>query len=76
MPALPHHHSRHQINYDPTPAHELIDGLEPDQLVSATSRPLQRMQLPLKVHIGLWTLRIFLLIMTGLIVYTFVYQLP
>ena len=76
MPALPHLRPRHEINHEPTPDQDLIDGLEPDQLVSATAKPLARMALTLRDDIGLWALRIFVLVMSGLVVYTFIRALP
>jgi hypothetical protein len=58
------------------PDEELIEALEPDQLVSATSKPLPRYELSPIANVALWLLRIFVLLMTALIVYTFVRALP
>lgn len=58
------------------PDDELIQALEPDQLVTATSKPLPRYQLSRNANAALWLLRIFVLSMTVLVVYTFVKGLP
>lgn len=51
---------------------ELIEGLEPGQLVAVTSRPLALRAMSVKLRIGLWILRIAVLVLTGLVVYVFV----
>jgi hypothetical protein len=58
------------------PDDELIQGLEPDQLVAATSKPLPRYQLSHTANVALWFLRIFVLVITALVIYTFVKALP
>ena len=58
------------------PDEELIQALEPDQLFSETSKPLPRYQLGKIANLALWLLRIFVLLMTGLVVYAFVKALP
>ena len=58
------------------PDEELVQAWEPDQLVAATSMPLPRYQLSRAANVGLWFLRIFVLFMTALVVYTFVKALP
>lgn len=58
------------------PDDELIQALEPDQLVAATSKPLPRYQLSHTANMALWLLRIFVLLMTALVIYTFVKALP
>ena len=58
------------------PDDELIQALEPDQLVSETSKPLPRYQLNQIANVALWLLRIFVLLMTALVAYTFVKALP
>jgi hypothetical protein len=50
---------------------ELVDGLEPDQLVAASSKPLPRMTLTPSVRALLWILRLFVLVIGALVVYTF-----
>jgi hypothetical protein len=58
------------------PDDELIHALEPDQVVAAASRPLPRYQLSSAGNVGLWLLRIFVLLITALVVYTFIIALP
>lgn len=58
------------------PEEELIIGLEPDQVVAAMSRPLPRYQMSGAGNLALWLLRIFVLLITALVVYTFVVALP
>jgi hypothetical protein len=58
------------------PDEELIQALEPDQLVSETSKPLPRYQLRQIANLGLWLLRVFVFLMTALVIYTFVKALP
>ena len=54
---------------------QLIDSLEPDQLVAAVAKPLPRLQLSSPVRIALWAVRIFVLIISSLVVYTFIVKL-
>ena len=54
---------------------ELIGSLEPDQLVRAVAKPLPRLRLSRPITIALWAVRIFVLIITVLVVYTFVVKL-
>ena len=63
-------HRRHI--YLGEPDEDLIDGLEPDQLVAAMDRPVSRRLLSPAVAAGLWILRILLLLVTALVVYAFV----
>jgi len=58
------------------PDEELIQALEPDQLVSETSKPLPRYHLNKIANAALWLLRTFVLAMTALVVYAFVRALP
>lgn len=58
------------------PDDELIHALEPDQVVAVASRPLPRCQLSSAANIALWLLRIYVLLITALVVYTFVLALP
>jgi hypothetical protein len=58
------------------PDDELVQALEPDQLVVATSMSLPRYQLSRTANLGLWLLRLFVLAMTALVVWTFVKALP
>lgn len=54
---------------------ELIEGLEPDQLIETSSVPLPLLQLSHPWRIALWALRVFALLITTLVVYTFVAKL-
>ena len=58
------------------PDDELIHALEPDQVVAAASRPLPRYRLSQGANAALWLLRIFVLLVTALVVYTFIVALP
>jgi hypothetical protein len=49
--------------------------LEPDQIVAETARPLPRAHLSRRVVTGLWALRVFVLIASAMVIYTFVAQL-
>jgi hypothetical protein len=60
---------------DGHPDDELLFALEPDQLVAASSRPLPRYILGRAATLALWALRGFVLIITALVVYTFVRSL-
>ncbi len=57
------------------PDNELLSALEPDQLVAASSRPLPRYVLSGAASLALWVLRGFVLIVTAMIIYTFVVSL-
>jgi len=67
----------HKTEYRPEGHYEtqLIQSLEPDQLVAAVAKPLPRLQLSRSVVIALWAVRIFVLIISVLVVYTFIVQL-
>ena len=56
--------------------HALIDGLEPDQVVAATSRPFGRYRPGRALNAALWAVRVFVLLIAGMVVYTFVVSLP
>ena len=49
--------------------------LERDQLVADTSRPVPRARLGRRASTGLWTLRVLVVVMAILVVYTFIAQL-
>lgn len=63
-------HQRHL--YEGEPDEDLIEALEPDQLVHAMDRPLPRRRLGAWAEAGLWALLLFVLAMSALVVYTFV----
>jgi hypothetical protein len=54
---------------------ELIMHLERDQFVAETSRPVPRAQLGPRAVAGLWALRVFVVIVSLMVIYTFVHQL-
>lgn len=58
------------------PDDELIHALEPDQIVAVASRPLSRYQMSSAGNVALWLLRVFVLLITALVVYTYIIALP
>ena len=67
---------------DPSPAsvepaaeEELIMHLERDQFVAETSRPVPRAPLSARARAGLWALRVFVVIVSLMVIYTFAEQL-
>jgi hypothetical protein len=54
---------------------ELIMSLERDQFVAETSKPVARAPLSRRVSAGLWALRVFVVIVSLMVIYTFVDQL-
>jgi len=66
-----------EAKYLPEGHHEnqLIEALEPDQLVAEVSKPLPRLRLSRSVRISLWAVRIFVLIISALVVYVFIVKL-
>jgi hypothetical protein len=50
---------------------ELIEYLESDQLVSERSRPVQRRVLDRRIGIALWGLRLFVIVVGVMVIYTF-----
>jgi hypothetical protein len=54
---------------------ELIMHLERDQFVAETSRPVPRAALSKGARAGLWTLRVFVVLVSLMVIYTFVDQL-
>jgi len=55
--------------------HDLIMYLERDQLVSDRSRPVPPASLSRRATVALWALRVFVLVTSAMVVYTFVSQL-
>lgn len=53
---------------------ELVEFLERDQLVMDTSRPVSRRVLSRRMRIGLWALRVFIAVITAMVIYTFISQ--
>ncbi len=54
---------------------ELIMHLERDQFVAETSRPVPRAPLGARASAGLWSLRVFVVLVGLMVIYTFVAQL-
>jgi hypothetical protein len=54
---------------------ELVMDLERDQFVSETSRPVPRAELSRRATIALWALRVFVVLVSLMVIYTFFYQL-
>ncbi len=60
---------------EPPDHEELIMFLERDQLVTDTSRPVPPAQLSPRVRAALWSLRLFVLVVSAMVIFTFVHQL-
>jgi hypothetical protein len=54
---------------------ELVMDLERDQFVAETSRPVARASLSARATAALWALRVFVVLVSLMVIYTFVYQL-
>lgn len=54
------------------PDEDLVESLEPDQLVVEMDKPFPRRPLSSGAVAGLWALRVFLLTITGIVVYAFI----
>jgi hypothetical protein len=54
---------------------ELVMYLERDQLASDRGQPVPRADLSRGVNVGLWALRVFALVVSAMVVYTFIAQL-
>jgi hypothetical protein len=54
---------------------ELIMHLERDQFVAATSRPVRRAALGRRSIAALWALRLFVVVVSLMVIYTFIEQL-
>jgi hypothetical protein len=54
---------------------ELIMHLERDQFVAETSRPVPRAALRARITIGLWALRVFVVLVSLMVIYTFIARL-
>jgi hypothetical protein len=60
---------------EPSDHEELYMHLERDQLASERHRPLGPARLGPAASIGLWGLRIFCLVVSAMVIYTFIAQL-
>jgi hypothetical protein len=54
---------------------ELIMHLERDQFVVETSRPVPRAPLSTRARTGLWALRVFVVLVSLMVIYTFIFGL-
>lgn len=54
---------------------ELIMDLDRDQFVAETSRPVPRAVLSARTAAGLWALRVFAILISLMVIYTFLHQL-
>ena len=54
---------------------ELIMHLERDQLVAETLRPVSRAHIGRRALIGLWALRVFVVLVSLMVIYTFIARL-
>ncbi len=54
---------------------EPVIYLERDQLVAETSRPVPRAALSARAAAGLWALRVFVVLVSLMVIYTFIDQL-
>lgn len=54
---------------------ELIMHLERDQFRAETSRPVARASLSARATTGLWALRVFVIVVSIMVIYTFIAQL-
>jgi hypothetical protein len=57
------------------PDDELVMDLERDQLVAQTSLPVPPAVLSAHARAGLWALRVFVVLVSLMVLYTFAYQL-
>jgi hypothetical protein len=53
---------------------QLVMFLERDQLIADTSRPVPRAPLSRRVRAALWALRVFVVVVSAMVIYTFVSQ--
>lgn len=51
--------------------HELVAALEPDQTVAASSRPFPRYRMSRAANAAFWAVRVFVLLIAAMVVYTF-----
>jgi hypothetical protein len=54
---------------------ELVMHLERDQFVSETSRPVPPAHLSASATAALWALRVFVVLVSLMVIYTFIHQL-
>jgi cytochrome b involved in lipid metabolism len=54
---------------------QLISYLEHDQLVADRARPVARLPLSRRATVALWVLRVFVIVVSAMVLYAFVVQL-
>jgi hypothetical protein len=57
------------------PKEEMIMHLQRDQTVSQTSRPVPRVRLGPRTAASLWALRLFVVVVGAMVIYTFIVRL-
>jgi hypothetical protein len=57
------------------PDYDPLAYLEPEQLLADRSRPLPRARLSGRANAGLWALRLFAVVLTAMVIYTFIVEL-
>ncbi len=77
MTQTPTHRSQalRETVHEPTDHEELIMFLERDQLVADTSQAVPPAHLSARAKAALWALRTFVVIVSFMVIYTFVHQL-
>ncbi len=60
---------------DPRGDEELIMHLERDQIVAETARPVAPADLGRRATVGLWGLRVFVILLSAMVIYTFIARL-
>jgi hypothetical protein len=68
------HAIEHPTRDDET-GEELVQFLERDQLVEDKSRPVGRATLGRRAKLALWALRVFVTVVSAMVIYAFVAQL-
>jgi len=60
----------------PAPApEELVMHLERDQLAAETLRPVPRAHLSRRTELALWSLRVFAVVLSAMVIYAFIAEL-
>ena len=60
---------------DPNAEQELVMFLERDQLTSDTAIPVKRASLTRRMNTALWVLRVFVTVVSAMVIYTFAAKL-
>lgn len=66
-------HRRHL--FEGEPEEDLVEALEPDQLVAAMETRVSRRDVGGWVRVALWALRVLLLLLTAMVAYAFAVSL-